>query len=303
MQCQSNLRQIGIALHHHHDAYKEFPHASNTWQTHGGPSYFYDGRTARPHIRKQQRSGWLFQILQFTEQSSAWNGDSVPFNASDVTTSLYTRSAKAAETVVPIYYCPGRRNPNPLPAHTDRIVHRFYGISSPLLSVRFGSSDYAAVSWSDTGRAFTVIRRQSTAFDRPGVTMVQIRDGTAYTMVAGDKRLNITRLDARPGDNDNGYASGYDNDTIRLAWNNVAVTDPNTGTSSTVRQAWVPMPDISTDTPADGENRFGSSHRGGVNMLMADGSVQFITYRIAPNTWQFLGQMNDGFADPYTANY
>ena len=58
-----------------------------------------------------------------------------------------------------------------------------------------------------------------------------------------------------------------------------------------VRGAWMPLPD---PTGGDGNQRFGSSHSGGFNMLFADGSVQFMYYRMNGTHWVRLGLKGDG---------
>lgn len=40
--------------------------------------------------------------------------------------------------------------------------------------------------------------------------------------------------------------------------------------------------------------RFGSSHSGGMNPCLADGSVRFIRFAVSQSTFQNLGVRNDG---------
>src|SRR5262249_32089934 len=72
-QCLNNLKQIGLALHNHHDAYKAMPS--------GGTVYLRDSTYATPTVTggtvpasyRTQAWGWAFQILQFLEQSNVWS--------------------------------------------------------------------------------------------------------------------------------------------------------------------------------------------------------------------------------------
>jgi prepilin-type N-terminal cleavage/methylation domain-containing protein/prepilin-type processing-associated H-X9-DG protein len=87
-QCQNNLKQIGLALHMHHDTYRFFPSAGKngvTIPTTSGSS---------PVVGRFQQCSWLYQILPFLEQQAVWN------------------SPLTAPTMpIKIYFCPSRRGP------------------------------------------------------------------------------------------------------------------------------------------------------------------------------------------------
>ena len=54
-----------------------------------------------------------------------------------------------------------------------------------------------------------------------------------------------------------------------------------------------PLPDYQADD-GDGGGLFGSSHSGGLNIVLADGSVRFISYAISQRTFLLLGNVSDG---------
>src|SRR5579871_476112 len=68
IQCSNNLKQIGIAFHHHHDTYGSFPGGGDYWAT---PPTFVNGE---PAIGARQKAGWGFQILPFIEADNIWKG-------------------------------------------------------------------------------------------------------------------------------------------------------------------------------------------------------------------------------------
>ena len=85
MQCANNLKQIGLAMHNYHDAYKYFPSAGSD-----GPN--------KDCCNASTRVGWtwMYQLTPFIEQ------DNVYRNPNDTT---------VAQTAVKVYYCPSRRQP------------------------------------------------------------------------------------------------------------------------------------------------------------------------------------------------
>src|SRR5438067_1909083 len=56
LQCQNNLKQIGLAFHTHHDGLKIFP--TGGWEWWSTPTYV----NGQPLTGEYQRAGWGFQI-------------------------------------------------------------------------------------------------------------------------------------------------------------------------------------------------------------------------------------------------
>ena len=80
--CQNHLKQIGLAMHAHHDTYKHLP-----------------------TTRHDNRYTWAVEILPFLEQGPL-------FNKWDLTRSYFHANNQVArETSVPVYFCPARRAP------------------------------------------------------------------------------------------------------------------------------------------------------------------------------------------------
>ncbi len=87
-QCQNNLKQIGLALHVHHDTYQFFPTA-------GSPNAMIPNTVSgSPAIGMYQQCSWLYQILPFIEQQAVWKDFLI-----------------APKVPIKIYFCPSRRGP------------------------------------------------------------------------------------------------------------------------------------------------------------------------------------------------
>jgi prepilin-type N-terminal cleavage/methylation domain-containing protein/prepilin-type processing-associated H-X9-DG protein len=243
-QCANNLKQIGLAFHTHHDQYQFFPGGGWDWST---PPTYVNGS---PAVGAQQQAGWGFQILPFIEATSVWRGGAA-------TTDL-GRIAVAVGTTNKVFFCPTRRPP-------QTVTFGDPGYLNGAVLAR-ALCDYAASNYEGTG-----VVRQS----QPNTT-ASITDGLSNTLLAGDKRLDLLNL-GQPQDDDNeGYTSGFDEDTIRR----------------TARESEPPAPD-----PRDGFTgglRFGSSHPGRFNVVLADGSVRSIAYSIDPAVFRRLGDKADG---------
>ena len=85
MQCQNNLKQIGLAFHAYHDAIKYLPTAGS-------------GDCGNPPTDRRDW-GWAYEILPYIEQESL------------TTRRQNTNDTHVRKTPMPTYYCPSRRAP------------------------------------------------------------------------------------------------------------------------------------------------------------------------------------------------
>jgi prepilin-type processing-associated H-X9-DG protein/prepilin-type N-terminal cleavage/methylation domain-containing protein len=235
LQCLNNLKQIGIAFHNHHDQMQFFPTGGLEWWA--PPTY----NGAQPLVGLQQRAGWGFQILPYVEGDNAYQAGPVV----------------AIATPHKVFFCPSRRGPQTV-TYPDEYTPALTG--GPLTHAL---CDYAASNWEGTG---IVCQHQITRF-------ADIADGSSNTLLVGDKRLNLTDLGTPQPDDNEGYTSGWDEDTIRQTDLPPLRDARGTGT---------------------GRLRFGSSHPGRFNMAFADGSVRSISYSINPTVFSYLGNKADG---------
>ena len=171
---------------------------------------------------------------------------------------LLRRIQVAVGTTNKLFFCPTRRLPQAVTfADPDYL-------GGAVLTRAL--CDYAASNLEGTG----VVRQY-----QPNTTG-SVTDGLSNTLLAADKRLDLVNLGSPQDDDNEGYTSGFDEDTVRRTGR---VSEP-------------PAPD-----PRDGftgGKRFGSSHPGRFNAVLADGSVRTIPYSIDPQVFRRLGDKADG---------
>jgi prepilin-type processing-associated H-X9-DG protein len=170
MQCQNNLKQIGLGMHNFHDTYGALPYCRT-----GGHS---------------QDNTWTVILLPFLEQGplyTQWFATPIAgldgpqivsaFPVLAINDLRFNRTIRTASAplnnTVPGYFCPGRRRPQVC--------------MTPMGSNLIGScSDYAVVGGDNnlnTG-AFHINDAYGT-----GVRLLEITDGTSTTLMVGEKHL------------------------------------------------------------------------------------------------------------------
>ncbi len=171
MQCQNNLKQLGLAMHMHHDTFQKFPYLRS-----GGG---------------QNRHTWAMQLLPFMEQSSLYNTYKSPITGVSQTdgfnnhTSTDPIMVAARQAQVSVFMCPSRRGPPSLSPITNPNVSNVFGLPS----------DYAA-STGDTNTVptnglFTLVNaNHMTTF----VKMRDITDGTSNTVMLGEKHIQLGKI-------------------------------------------------------------------------------------------------------------
>ena len=151
---------------------------------------------------------------------------------------------------------------------TRRTVQLYQGVTK---------SDYASNCGTNANNGVTVKTYNGTT--KQTSVMSAIKDGTSNTLMLAETRVHLSFMFNGGGccsDNEDVFTAGWADDVGRLG------TNP-------------PEPDIEDPTldSALADGRFGSSHNGGLNAVMADGSVRFIRFTVTQATFQNLCIKND----------
>ena len=290
MQCQSNMKQLGLAASHFESTQRRFPS--------GGWGYNWQGFSDVRSLAGQPGS-WTFALLPHVEQTSLFR------------TGLYSslpalrdeQLRQRLSTSVPIYTCPSRRGGELIPfdpncpscsqpigivgslnasPRVDYAVNAGDGAPNPAQLFAWplyfgGPSDVAQADeltrtnrWPATPSDWTGI-----SWLLRGVRMAELTDGSSSTILFGEKYMSQDAYQTGTdwGDNESLY-SGFNNDNHRS-------THPH----------WPLMQD-KRETMSIGS--FGSAHPGGANFVLADGSVHKISYTVDATIYRYLGNRRDG---------
>uniref|UniRef100_UPI0036F38D7C DUF1559 family PulG-like putative transporter n=1 Tax=Anatilimnocola floriformis TaxID=2948575 RepID=UPI0036F38D7C len=257
-------------MHNHVDTFGVFPTGGNTpWPV--VSDYFSNGGSGAPYGPDKQGMGWGYQILPFLEKDAIYR---------------MRTQGEIDNAFVKEYFCPSRR-PKAFYTGTQRYLGD-YAASTPLVP---GLSDVDSLWQNQTSGTWSVpgskewlgviIRSSWFGNADPGSMKAMgfrgIEDGTSSTLMISEKRLKPENYQTGDWHDDRGWSDGWDPDVIRC-----------TGS------ALGPDKRVSNGGPSEVGYMFGSAHPGGVNALLADGSVRVVVYTIDPIMWDRFGNRADG---------
>src|SRR5262249_28971635 len=123
----------------------------------------------------------------------------------------------------------------------------------------------------------------------------RIPDGTSNTVLLSEKWLHPNQHGKDGGDNESWVNAGWDECVVRGGGGTYTYTHPKTGASVTIPRT--PQPDSEAPNPSSGSiwnQQFGSSHSGGLNVALADGSIRFVSFNVKPEVWAAACSRNGG---------
>lgn len=290
MQCQSHLKQLGLAAHNFESSHRRFPS--------GGWGYQWQG-FADISSAAGQPGSWTYSLLPFLEQTSLYQLGS--YRGSDAARDQALR--QRVNSPVPIYNCPSRRGGEAIPFDPScPSCPRPIGVTSALQTS--ARCDYAAnagdgapdpaqlQSWpldfwgpADLAEANELTRQRrwprrpsdwtGVSWLRRGVSLAEITDGTSHTFLFGEKYVMRDAYASGTdwGDNEPLYG-GFNNDNHRSTHPRWPLMQDQRGLMSI--------------------GSFGSAHTSGANFVLADGSMHQISFSVDPQVYRYLGNRRDG---------
>lgn len=287
MQCTNNLKQMGLALHNYHDAFRSFPIGSRSGTISSYNTYGTNWRTGLLPFLEQKP---LYDSLNFeTGSFSGWNTQ--PFSGGNQV---------LEKLAIPVYKCPSSTiDPfvNEPTSINDRgsLMHDYVGIAG---------------AYPDPGgRGSSVCRRSMRGYVcNTGLLLAhEVRairhatDGTSYTMVVAEQSGLVGAKPIR-SNYAGGWAGARDDATGYNLKPRRANQIPDDGSQNwyhcgltVVRWAinWRETASSSSSATYETNTILNSFHPGIINILLADGSVQAVAENIEMETLRRLASAND----------
>jgi prepilin-type N-terminal cleavage/methylation domain-containing protein len=279
-QCRSNLKQIGIALHHYHDVWRTLPFGNIDAPFAGDPTV------------PAAQYGWspFTGILPFIEQQSLYKMLDLglpEIGGPNQNYGPFPQNLAAIAQVVPLYLCP---------SDSFRVVQSgwapidYVACAGTVIDADAGPQNGAFYSNSHTRFADITDGTSNTILVSESVLGA---GGDPFTVtIVGDPRTYYIELNFQPATDSNcnnpmlygtlrnfGWVDGsFDSGLYNHYYT------PNSGS----------LDCFSLDAPISVRRTARSWHPGGVLALFGDGSVRFVQDGINPQIWQALSTIQGG---------
>ncbi len=307
MSCSNNLKQVGIALHNYHSANNCFPPARLAYSTH-------------------QIESALSRILPYVEQGNVAN--MIDYNAPPLYTSSSLPAGtdpftignyNASLVIVKTYVCPSDPSSGMVQgqASAAQLLNGTWSTTD-----HYAGANYLACVGSGSAAAnYGNYTNSDGMFGQTPYRIADVTDGLSNTVafsetVLGpggaaepgqaafappyqDETKQVLTIAGTPVPFTSGCLYGSDPTTIGESasgpyWSNIRSAKYVNGHYADANYNHFLLPnDTRWDCTNTGHNpgfiAARSLHSGGVNVLLGDGSVHFVTNSIAFTTWQALG--------------
>lgn len=285
MQCSNHLKQMALAAHNHQSTYGHLPGGARD----GHPKFNWDCCDSKV----SHGFSWMYNLLPFLEQQVLYDLGPANDPVTNVTHPTQTSNAIAG-SLPPLYSCPTKRPPFKA-SNFFRADYVGNSGETPVAGATGGSGD---------GRRGAVRQTDSAAWK---LTIERIKDGSSNTILYSEKALNSKSYGTDGGDNERWNNAGWDEDIYRAGAIKIGTGD------ATIEDGLTPIPDNHAPYDNNGtwvfdpsvkyrehfgkwHKYFGSSHPGGLNAAMGDGSVRFIAFNVDSLAFRRAAIADDGEA-------
>jgi prepilin-type N-terminal cleavage/methylation domain-containing protein/prepilin-type processing-associated H-X9-DG protein len=305
-QCRNHLKQIGLAMHNYHDVHLMFPPMQPDYQLNV------------PTTRNTAYFSSLAFLLPDMELAGVYNSINFRISMGTITTTAggpipaSSPNFTAAASIVEVFLCPSDSNKNAAMNAGDGTYVANYGWPRNSTGISGERPVTAAALAGPNGFIPINTLRSNTLDSGPvdaNVGAREIIDGLAFTAAFSERLINTdgtAEKDAR---------RMWFTDLVRTPKTQQQILDrcmadltPEAPWSSYIGGAWISAwPNVGNTymhlMPPNSKNCYttrsffdgsmftaaSSQHRGGVNLLMADGSVRFVSDAVDRVIWWSIG--------------
>jgi len=247
MSCSNNLKQIGVGLHNYHSTYDKFPPLSR-----------YDAsKTGGIASQAQGERGnlWIY-LLPYIEQDNVYKLSNLPSprNPSIDDAATAATGVCLGSKIVKTYLCPADNSNTPAPTWGNGWVVANYVANHDAFH---NPTDGGWMSNWDQGQSSYQARLSAT-----------YKDGTSNT-------IGVTESYGRCGSTGTLWA----HETVTPPWHAI-FNDWNARLQLSKFQVQPTQAQCNAYLPQ-------SPHTAGINTMLMDGSVRFVSQSISPDTWAY----------------
>ncbi len=293
-ECKNKLKQLGVALHNHHDVYSQFPPGSldDDGRTLGWPVYLLPYmEQGNIHQLLVDNGAWFYNKangrLKALDDGREFGVGGAPnadgHNAHLTVNGLDSGAvATAFDTQLTPFVCPS--DVLPLVDNDGYGKNNYIGCAGSTRNHNDPANDWDDCADVKPNEQDGVLRYSNDNNIANGCAFRDMSDGSSNTIAIGEVSIseNVTEVNVSDGafpvwtgGNRNGGCNGW-----RTGGNTTRLTDDDFF--------------INRLTGAQSNASFGSQHPGGAQFCFGDGSVHFLSENIDLNTYRWLGARNDG---------
>jgi prepilin-type N-terminal cleavage/methylation domain-containing protein/prepilin-type processing-associated H-X9-DG protein len=288
MQCSNNLKQLGLAMHNHHDAFRKFPtggqEVSGSRYVIGWPGKLF------PYFEESNRRNAIDAMISGFTTTSVYNGVTVTNPALDwimpwrLTAAPNNGADPIFEKPISIFVCPsselGTQSPDAWNTSTPELRAVYQGALH--YRANGGSSTVALVQGTQGRHQW--YNKSGLMFPESKTTFGSITDGSSNSIMFGETSSAVGRaLVSRSWGGIQPWTWGY-------------YAYPSSATRGWlfIDHKIVTYPIGYTGSFFTNETPFTSNHTGGAMFALCDGSVRFLPRSIPLRLLQDLSTISDG---------
>ncbi len=284
-QCQSNIKNVALAVHSYESANKTTPN---------GMRYDEKSFAATVHRLTVFEPNWIIRILPYLEEQPLY--DSFDFKqrinlTSPTDATNVNRTARGTE--ITVLLCPSDqfnrvRYDGALPSHGDNWARTNYAGNAGGADIYPGASSNRATGPQSAG--WVNNRKRGIMGPNASVPFRRITDGLSKTALIGEIRAGVTNKDSRGvwamGHAGPSLLAGYGSDgddngpnACNARADDVYFETQSGGCESTAMKSYLQSICMTCDAPGNyfAQATMRSAHVGGVFAALCDGSVRFIS--------------------------